>query len=196
MKPLKVGVVALCMERRQLLARFGAVLGAASLGGCLSQYQEIAGEAGNGDETEEDETTTENGTDDSEETTTEGTAVGKDLPADPTFTVTDSGCGQLTNEASVAFDAADTTVTVTGTIGGSNACYTAELAAASYDSEAGALDLTVASKREEGPDACADCIVAIDYEATFDFEDSLPATVTVTHDGMGGSEVVTTAESE
>lgn len=177
MKPMKRRAVVFRMNRRQLLTRFGAALGTASLGGCLSQYRDIAEDSGDGDGSGGD-------------TGSDGDGV-----TDRTFTVTDSGCAQPASEASVTFDEADSSVTVTGTIGGSNACYTAELAAASYDSESGTLDLTVVSKPEEGPDACADCIVAIDYEATFDFAEGVPRTVTVTHDGLDEPEVVAEAQS-
>ena len=195
MKPLKAGVVALRMDRRQLLARFGAVLGTASLGGCLSQYREIEGEAGDGTETTEEATTDAEATT-TGETTDEGTVTGEGRGVTQTFTVTDHGCGQPTNEASVAFDAADASVAVTGTIGGPDACHTARLANVSYDPETGTLDVTVVSTREEGAGACAQCLVAIDYEATFAFAEELPQTVTVTHEAMGESEVVVTAESD
>ena len=197
MKPLKVGVVALCMERRQLLARFGAVLGAASLGGCLSQYREISGEAGSGDETTTEKTTTDDaGETTAGDTTAEETVTAEESGVAQTFTVTDQGCGQPTNEASVAFDAADASVAVTGTISGSDACHTARLANVSYDPEAGTLDVTVVSTREEGAEACAQCLVAIDYEATFAFAEALPQTVAVTHEAMGESEVVAEAQSD
>ncbi|WP_276299833.1 hypothetical protein [Halorussus lipolyticus] len=168
------------MERRKLLANFGAILGTASLGGCLSQYEEAAGGV--------DETTT--GTTAKRETTT---TTRPPTLAGTTFELTDAGCGQPTNEAEVGFDAESGSVSVTGTISGSNACYVAELADAGYDPETGTLELTVASMQKDEAGACAQCIVEIDYEATASFEDGLPAEVRVVHQAMGEAETVTTA---
>jgi hypothetical protein len=185
MKHLKEGVVALCMERRELLTSFGAVLGTASLGGCLSQYEDIAGEAGETTTDEQDTTT------DKQDTTEQGVTL-----ADTSFEIIDRGCGQPGSEASVSFEEGDDSVGVTGTIPGANACYIAELADASYDTESGTLEVTVVSMQEEGADTCADCITEIDYEATVSFEGGLPASVRVVHEAMGESETVTTAESK
>jgi hypothetical protein len=185
MKPLKAGVVALRMDRRQLLARFGAVLGTASLGGCLERYRDVAGETG--DETTEDA--------DAEETTTE-TAEGELSVADQTFEIVENECGEPKNEASVEFDSAATSVALTGTIAGSDACHIAELADASYDPDTGSFDVTVVSKKEEGADVCAQCIVEIDYEATFDFDGGPPESVTVVHESMGESVTVVEAQSD
>ena len=181
MKPLKVGVVSFPMDRRQLLARFGAVLGTASLGGCLERYREIAGGTG-------DETTTEG-------TITGETAGGRPTLASQTFEIVDGGCGQQKSDANVEFDSAATSVAVTGTIAVSDACHTAKLAGASYDPESGTLEVTVVSKKKEGADICAQCIVEIDYEASFDFEGGLPQTVTVVHEAMGESKTVAKAQS-
>lgn len=155
------------MNRRDLLARTGALLGTVSLGGCLSRY-EVPG--GDGEETD------------------------RPTLVDESFEITNAGCGQQTNEAAVEF--ADDSVVVTGTVPGANACYVAELADASFDHEEGTLDVTVASVEDaEEDEACADCIAEIDYEATFAFDGGLPATVNVVHEAMGESETVATAES-
>lgn len=192
MKHLKEGVVTLCMDRRELLTSFGAALGTASLGGCLSQYEDIAGEAGETTTDEQDTTTDEQDTTTDEQDTTE-----QELTlADTSFEITDRGCGQPGSEASISFEAGDGSVGVTGTIPGASACYIAELADTSYDAESGTLEVTVASMQEEGADMCADCITEIDYEATVSFEGGLPANVRVVHQAMGESETVTTAESE
>jgi len=181
------------MDRRTLLTRFGAVLGTASLGGCLSQYEEIAGEAG---ETTTEGTEPTEGTELTETPTQTTTATQRPKLADSSFRLLDSGCGQPTNEASVTFESDGGAVTVEGTIPGSNACYVAKLVDASYDPEAGTLDVTVASMQKEGAEACAQCIVEIDYEATFTFEGGLPAEVRVVHQAMGESETVATVASD
>ena len=90
------------MDRRELFTSCGAVIGTAALGGCLSRYEEIAGEAGE---------------------TTQGDDEGAtDQPptlADTSFELLDSGCGQPKNEANVSFAGGDGSVGVTGTISAS-----------------------------------------------------------------------------
>ena len=172
------------MNRRKLLASLGAGLGTASLGGCLGRYSDAAGDVGEAGTTTDGRATT---TGDQSSTTAEG---GPTL-ADTSFEILKAGCGQPTNDASVAFR--DGSVVVTGTVPGSNACYTAKLADASYDPDSRSLDLTVASTQKRGTDACAQCIVEIEYEATATFEGDLPETVRVTHEAMGESKTVATA---
>ncbi|WP_132058046.1 hypothetical protein [Halorussus amylolyticus] len=156
------------MNRRELLTRTGALLGAASLGGCLGQYPN----PGTGDQTTDDSPTL----------------------ADESFEVTDSECGQGSNEATVSFE--DESVVVTGTITGSDACQTGTLADTSYDPDEGILDVTVATEEREDTEVCAECITDIDYEATFEFAGGLPDEVSVTHDSMGESETVVTEKRE
>jgi hypothetical protein len=185
MKPLKAAVLALGMDRRELLTRFGAVLGTASLGGCLGRYRDAVGGVG--------ETTTDSTT---QGTTTTQTTAQPPTLADTSFELLDGGCGQPTSDASVAFAEAENGVTVTGTVSGSNTCYTAKLVDASYDPETGTLDLTVASMQKEDAGACGQCIVEIEYEATATFEGGLPDSVRVVHEAMGETKTVATAESE
>lgn len=97
------------------------------------------------------------------------------------FEVREKACETGTGRATIA--GAASTVTVTGVIKGSNACYTAGLQRARYDADADELRVDVRSFDPEEEDVCAECIVAIDYRAAFEFEGSLPATVTVRHNG-------------
>ncbi|WP_137286416.1 hypothetical protein [Halorussus salinisoli] len=194
------------MKRREMLARFGAVLGTASLGGCLGRYEDVVGGEGESTTAEPttdgglstdgeqptDEHTTDERTTDTERTTTR---VPQSTLVDSSFELTGSGCGESKSEASVRFRDEERTVVVAGTIPGSNACYVAELADASYDPETGTLAVTVASVQKKGADACAQCITEIGYEATLSFEGDLPATVEVVHEAMGESKTVTSAES-
>ncbi|MFC4448726.1 hypothetical protein [Halorussus aquaticus] len=179
------------MDRREMLTRFGGVLGAVSLGGCLGQYEDLAGSEG-------DSTTTESTTT-AGETTTEGEPADRTTDGqqssltDSSFEPATAECGKPAGDASVQFSPGS--VTVTGTISGSNTCYTAKLADASYDPESGTLDVTVASVQKGGADACAQCIVEIEYEATFSFDGAVPASVSVVHEAMGDTTTVTTAES-
>ncbi|WP_166035380.1 hypothetical protein [Halorussus pelagicus] len=201
------------MNRRDMLARFGGVLAIGSFGGCLGQDPNGAGDGGDAtsETTTEEMTTSETTTEEmtTEETTTEETATDSRQTTDETrttddqqgalagttFEVVNSGCGQPRSEASVAFGDDGSSVVVTGTISGANGCYTAKLANSSYDAETGALDLTVVSMAKEGTAVCAQCIAEIEYEATVSFADDGPASVSVTHSGMGESKTVATAES-
>ena len=178
------------MDRRELLAGLGAVLGTASLGGCLGRYRDAIGGAG---ETTQDGTT-QNGTTRDTTDGQSGTTTGRPATlADTSFQPLSAGCGQPTNEASVRFRRQANEVVVTGTIPGSNACYTAKLADASYDPETGTLDLTVAStQQKDGADVCAQCITQIEYEATAAFEGGLPESVRVIHEAMGETRTVAT----
>lgn len=111
--------------------------------------------------------------------------------ADRSLQVTDSGCGTQTDAASVAFDEGGRTVTVTGTIWGSDACYTAVLSDVSLDGDA--LTVVVGSESDAGTDTmCAECITEIDYEATVTLEGALPREVTVVH-GSGGEQTRVTS---
>ncbi|WP_435180880.1 hypothetical protein [Halorussus sp. AFM4] len=173
------------MERRELLARFGAVLGALAVGGCLGD----GNRPGGGGETTADETT-HDGTTTGETTSGGGTAL-----TDSGLEVTDAGCETPSNDASIEFASDRGSVVVTGTVRAPDPCHIAELADASYDPETGTLDVTVAAVRADGTEACAECVAAVSYEATFAFAGGLPATVTVVHDSMGESTTVATAES-
>lgn len=97
------------------------------------------------------------------------------------FEVVSNECGQGRNEADATADAR--TVTVTGTIDGSNTCYTARLDGASLDGETLRVDVESYVPESDGTRACGQCIVDIEYEATFEFEDGRPDEVVVHHDG-------------
>lgn len=112
--------------------------------------------------------------------------------ADRSFAVTDSGCGAQTDDASVAFDGNAGTVTVTGTIWGNNACYTAVLSDVRLDG--GTLTVVVGSESDAGTDTmCAECITEIDYEATVALDSALPREVVVVHRHDGEDTRVTSA---
>jgi hypothetical protein len=156
------------MDRRALLAGIGGAI-AASTAGCTGGPPTAAGSDGD---------------DGGDETTTAGgpQLVGKSLTAELPA-CTDS---EAPDRASVSREG--TTVTVEGTIGGSDGCQTAALAAATYDAGADELRVDVKTeKRKSG--ACVQCLVEIDYVADFSFEGGLPGSVVVSHEG----EVVTEA---
>lgn len=97
------------------------------------------------------------------------------------FEVREKGCGTGTDRATIGRDAP--TVTVAGVVSGSNGCYTAELQRARYDADADELRADVRSFDPGDEAACTQCIVDIDYRASFEFEGGLPGTVIVSHNG-------------
>ncbi|WP_436923223.1 hypothetical protein [Halosimplex amylolyticum] len=113
--------------------------------------------------------------------------------ADESFSVTGNDCGSQTDEASVSFDEGSGSVTVTGTIWGNDACYTAVLSDVRLDG--GSLTVVVAAESDADTDtACAECITEIDYEATIALDAALPETVTVVHEHGGEDTRVTSAD--
>jgi len=73
---------------------------------------------------------------------------------------------------------------VNGTIIGSDACKTAELNGAEYDSERGAIvvDIGTVTPEDAGRRMCAQILTPIKYEATIEFEGDEPSAI-VRHDG-------------
>lgn len=104
---------------------------------------------------------------------------------DQSFDVTNVECGTTGHD--VQTEKSDGTVTVEGTIDGNNTCYTAELVRAEYVADEDTLFVEVESVERETDGACGQCIVEIDYVATFEFENGEPGTIRVDQHGVGGS---------
>jgi hypothetical protein len=155
------------MRRRQLLAGAGGAL-ATGFAGCVR-----SGHSNGGGDVPPDGTATPTETDNPTATPTPESRL-----VDHEFSVVDAGCGTETERATVTFDG--DTVRVDGTTTGPNGCYTADLADVVADE--GRLDVTVTTRKRDGAEACVECLVEIDYEATFTFEGSLPDRVVVAHD--------------
>lgn len=194
------------MNRREALRGVGTLV-AAGLAGCVSD--DVGGERSPDDaETDTPTPTTEPG----QEGTVEEEAIGSGVdtpqpdddgtpsPTDPgepgtpsgapdvSFAVVSRGPGNGANEATVSFD---DEVLVEGTIAGNDGCYTAELADAGVTDDA--LRVLVRAVRK-GDGMCTQSLVDIGYEASVDFEGSLPRRVVVEHDSLG--EVRTVADVE
>ena len=156
-------------RRAPLAAAAAATTGAA---GCL----------GDGPGAERGDT----GTDTPDEPTQSATESG-DWPrlVDRSFEVTRVECGNDYGDYDVG--QADGVVTVEGTVGGSNGCYSAELVGAAYDEEADRLSVEVEAvgDREEG-EACTSCIVEIEYATELTFEGGGPGEIRVEQDGATG----------
>lgn len=193
------------MHRRTLL-RTTAVGATGLLAGCLDGEEpsgrtgtpgtDGASPTGTGSDGSHEGTATGTPTDDGAGTPTEtddrtptgtdrGTATddgsGSNAMVGRSFEVVGTECGQGANRADVS--RGDDRVDVDGTISGRNGCYTAELEQATYDD--GADELTVAVRSYDDSDGgyCQQCIVDVEYRASFEFRDGTPDEVTVVHDG-------------
>lgn len=171
------------MKRRALLHAAG-VAGIGLLAGCTGEESEP------GDAPTDSRTETPNPSSSPSPTPSEPTLESK------TFEVVSNACGSGDNDADATVsptgDRTPTdggerayTVTVTGTIDGSDTCHTARLAAVKLDPASDALRVEVESyvpDSEETP-VCGQCIVDIDYEATFEFAGGHYGVVVVVHGG-------------
>lgn len=113
------------------------------------------------------------------------TPSGDNSVRDSTFEVVERSGGSGESTAEVTFDDAETRITVTGTIVGSDGCKTATLSDVTVDPAADRATVSVATNNRPGTEGqvCTQALVAIDYEATVTFEGATPAEVAVVHDG-------------
>ena len=85
---------------------------------------------------------------------------------------------------SVAFDAANHRVVITGKMWKGNPCYTAALRDVTYDSSTDKLSVLVGVRRDkslwERVSGCPDSLGSVQYEVVVEFRETLPATVTAT----------------
>jgi hypothetical protein len=106
--------------------------------------------------------------------------------ADSEFAVTSRDCGTEDDErATIAYDGES--VRVGGTFVSGSRCSRLSLADASYDEETRTARLVVdADPQDDG--GCVNCVGAIAYTATVDFDADLPDHVTIVHCGRHGQE--------
>jgi len=101
---------------------------------------------------------------------------------DSSFELQDVECGTATSEHTVGVE--DGEVTVEGTVDGNDSCHVAELVRGEYVEPEDTLHVEVESVRdEEAGGVCNECIVEIDYVATFTFENGEPGSVRVDQRG-------------
>ena len=130
--------------------------------------------------------------DDGEQAGTESDSRGVSY-AETAFQVVAVDCGVAAEDATVSFDSDGETMRVEGTTTGTNACYSARVADATYDSAVDEFELVVAAYSDAAPDeACADCITEVDYDATARFNGGLPGRVVVVHRSRGDEREVET----
>jgi hypothetical protein len=107
---------------------------------------------------------------------------------DSEFEVTGSSCGTETEEAEYTprqpmSEDNQSTGVVEGTLSGPDSCTTAELGYVSYDGEEDTLVADV-RRTSTDEDACEDCITEVDYRLEATFENGVPDSASVSHDGV------------
>jgi len=104
------------------------------------------------------------------------------------FEVTGSGCGDGGEEAGYTAtqgmsEGNESIGVVEGTLVGPDSCTTAELGYVSYDPAEDALVADVRSARTDA-DACEDCVTEVGYRLEATFENGVPDSAAVSHDGV------------
>lgn len=162
------------MRRRTLLRRTGA-LAAVGLAGCVSDEQNDNESNDDNDTGDDEQASQPNGTD-----------------ATPSMTIGETAIETLSSDCNSGSDGSarveitDGTVTVTGTMTTSDPCHEAKLQNVnklSGSSEDGGEQLQVDVVSASTSEACVDCVGAVEYEATIEFDGGAPEDVRVTHDG-------------
>lgn len=175
-----------CMERRSLLTISATLMGGL-LAGCLGDAvrQDDASEPQAGEHTDTDMTDSGNG-DESPDRTEPTDSSSSDPRTDGGPTIGEMsfevlGKSNAAEESTtVTFD--DGSVTVSGTVMGNNACYTARLGDMMI--EDGTFVVDIESYENAGEDeGCATVIVFIEYEAIVEIHGPLPESVRVEHNG-------------
>lgn len=173
------------MRRRSLLVSLGAAT-AAGLAGCLGDGPQTDGEpdddtAGDGDSNDND-----------------GTPGGD--PVLVAATLTGAACEQP-ESATVTFDEDALEVLVAGCIVGNTGCHVPVLVEPTLEGDEpqnvaeDPLRVRIATVDDSDPDEmCTQVLTDLGYEATFGFEDTLPAAVDVVHETPDSDRTVVTAE--
>lgn len=74
-------------------------------------------------------------------------------------------------------------VTVQGTIQGTNTCYTAKLDELTVENQTLLVNIVSYEDPDEG-EVCGEALIGIGYEVVIEFDSEVPAEVTVQHDGQ------------
>lgn len=159
------------MNRRDVLAGLGSLIGTAALAGCLG------GPGGSSP------TATPDPTDSGDHPVT---------PTQTTFDVLDRGCGAGENAATVTFD--DDTVRVEGVIVGRDTCDTATLAEAGLHLDVLTVVIEVVEEPSTETPVCGQCITDIEYRFSASGLRGGPAQVRVVHRTADGEQTVTVAD--
>jgi len=149
------------MERRQYLATIAAALGATA--GCTG--------AADSDASPTDSPTPT-------QTPTPADPHIADSSFEPRDTCEEQGSAEITVDGQ--------SVVAEGCIVGKDGCQEAVLESATYDAAADQLDVRVITEKRTDSDACTQQLVDLPYTATVTFENGLPGTTRVVHDGVHG----------
>ncbi|MEF8757985.1 MAG: hypothetical protein V5A33_07085 [Halobacteriales archaeon] len=108
------------------------------------------------------------------------------------LTVTDRDCASSSEggDATVSFEGEQ--VVVDGTIATATPCRVVEIAGTDYGETGDRLTVAIGTSPSDG--VCQQCLGAVGYEATIEFEHDLPGEVVVEHRSRDGSRTVNTAE--
>lgn len=106
------------------------------------------------------------------------------------LTVTDRTCASK-DASGAAVDVTGESVTVDGTIVTATPCRELSVEAATDDEDRDRLTVVVEASPSDG--SCQQCIGAVEYEASIDFEHDLPTTVVLEHRSRNESRTVATA---
>lgn len=191
--------------RRELLRAGAGLAAAAGLAGCVG--------SGTGTDTEtrtsptdtpDDHDSGHSHSDDDDTDTDPDTDTSSPTPTPAveglvsrSFESVDTSCGEGVNEATISFSegANRLTVDVRGTIRGPDTCQVAvlERAGRAPDDDS-TFRIRVGVETESPPGetpVCGQCIVDVQYRASFEFEGNLPGTVTVAHETAENNPVAT-----
>lgn len=175
------------MDRRSFfMAAFAAV---SSVAGCLENR------AATGDPTDSQDTDGGDDTDMNDSSGSEKPVNGDGCGDDPADSKNDDGHEDIREthfevlgddfefdiSASVTFDS--DTVTVRGTIQGTNTCYTAKLDEVTIENRTLLVNVESSEEPDEG-EVCGEAIIGIDYKVVIEFDGDPPTEVTVKHDGQ------------
>ncbi|MFC6729863.1 hypothetical protein ACFQDG_14520 [Natronoarchaeum mannanilyticum] len=130
-------------------------------------------------------TATDNGSSDEESGSEKSDGGETPKLTDSAIDVSEVSPGEQVDEADIEFDRDANAVVVEGTIHGHDACQTAKLGSVDYDAEDDELSVDVVTAAADDADdrLCAESIVEIDYAVRVQFENGLPGSATVSHDG-------------
>ena len=188
------------MRRRSVLKHgVGAVAGAITLAGCVS-------ETNNGDSntsTSGSQPHSESKSDSESESEPEKNATDDDASATETDSETETVEKLVVDEATlqeqphcieptVSFDDETETVTVTGCVRGSNGCHEPALSRAAVEETTLALTVESVDTSTEN-EFCTTVVVENGYRVIVSMTEGLPHRVAVTHDDMDGTETVLTS---
>jgi hypothetical protein len=198
------------MRRRRLLKVTASATALSAFAGC-TQTGERGTEEPTDSQTDTDAPGSQPGTNDTDSQGTEATDIadgstgsegaesevgwssgGRMNGVDFSFSSRSPECGEGEDDVDISFDDDAGEIVLDGVISGSDLCKRAQLASVEHDEDEDKLTATIETTDredcEDGDVAAGQCLVDIEYEATFTFEDEVPSEASVSHgNGFGAS---------